>query len=168
MTYTSPPRAESDDSGWSARAIAFLAASLILAFGIVIALLYLGSTKTKAPKGPVLVGFKAAVLHNLEEGPLLIADLEPGDGKEKSFNLDLEDGKIVALKVAIPNRKNCNTRYSALRHSYIDCDGKKIARSDLARFPVTFSAPRDGERGVYVDIHRTLPPPSATGSSTTG
>lgn len=150
-----PPR----DTGWSARAIAFLATALIVAFALVLVLLYLGTSRAKTPKGPIVGGFEAGLRDELKEGPVQIADLDPDGRGEKSFFFDLEDGRIVAIKVAMPGRKDCNVRYKANR-GYIACDGKTVDRDDLARFPVSISKNKNNEGTVYVDIHRTLPPPN--------
>ena len=75
-------------------------------------------------------------------------------------------GELVALDVGRYDDPDCSIRWRGSKGSYIDCDGNRLDKTDMARHPVTVKTSGKQKGGVFVDLD-TLDPPSGAVTATT-
>lgn len=143
------------------RTIILATSGLLMAAASLFASVLVFATGGRAPTdaGPLYIGPRSDLVRKLDEGsPLYFANPFGGKG----FWLDREDGDLVALDVALPGARSCNVRWKGRVDSYVDCEGNRVASTDLARHPVEIA--RRGERrgSVFVDLGDLDPPPGAS------
>jgi hypothetical protein len=87
------------------------------------------------------IGLATDVRNTLENGPYF----QTGGGR-CGFTLALANGDIVAYRVAQPS--GCNALW---RFDHFECDGRRIAASRLAQYPVSIQT-KHGVDTVVVDL----------------
>jgi hypothetical protein len=98
---------------------------------------------------PLNIGLASDVRNTLENGPYF----QTGGGR-CGFTLALANGDIVAYKVAQPS--GCSAVW---RFDHFECDGRRIAENELAKYPVSIQT-KHGVDTVVVDL--SPPRPSTT------
>ena len=90
-------------------------------------------------------------------GPVCYPDPKRGD---RSFCLDLEGDRVVALHVVPPGgNADCLVRWDRAAKRYQDCHGAAVDPATLARFPV-LTKEIAGKVSVFVDVRTVTPPPA--------
>jgi hypothetical protein len=128
--------------------------------GLIIGLLVIATltgSRQPATYRPFFAGMKDNRVENIREGgPVLIPDPKGGD---RTFYLDLEGDKIVALHVVPPGGSaHCPVQYDHEQGRYEDCEGRPVARETLARFKVITRANDDDKEAIFVDVRELQPP----------
>lgn len=141
--------------------IVVTASALILAglFFVSVLLFATGSdTPTSAERGPLYIGPKRDLVAKLDEGsPLYFANPFGGRG----FWLDREAGSLIALDVGTPGDVDCSAKWKDPVDAYVDCDGNRLTKDDLARYDLTVVARGPRKGSVFVDLsHRPTVPSS--------
>jgi hypothetical protein len=134
----------------------------VLVFGLIIAgtiLFVTGRAKNPDIKGSIPYGFASTLRAQVKEGgPYAFA----GKTGDSGFWIDLEHGKLVALKIKKPGTQDCNVRWRGSINTYVDCHNQPIRVDQLARFPtkVPTSGPQKGV--LLVNVSGTIPPPAGS------
>jgi hypothetical protein len=136
-----------------------------LAVGIVaVAVINAGSGGGEPqPYEPFFVGTSDRVTKQIKDGgPVCYPDLKRG---ERSFCLDIEGDKIIALHVVPPGGSAaCLVEWNRRDKRYEDCHDAPVDRNTLAHFPV-LTKEISGKLSVFVDVRETAPPPTAPAGS---
>jgi hypothetical protein len=145
------------------RKLIVITSAILIGAGLFFASALIFATGTTSPSseadGPLYVGPKSDIVLKLEEGvggPLYFANPFGGRG----FWLDREEGEFVALDVGRYDDPDCSIRWRGSKGSYIDCNGERLTKQEMARHPVEVKTSGKRKGGVYVDLE-TLDPPSA-------
>ena len=151
----------------SDRKLILITTAIVIAAGLFFASVLIFATGTSSPSsdqdGPLYVGPKSDIVLKLDEGsPLYFANPFGGRG----FWMDREAGELVALDVGRYDDPDCSIRWRGSKGSYIDCDGNRLDKTDMARHPVTVKTSGKQKGGVFVDLD-TLDPPSGAVTATT-
>ncbi len=119
-----------------------------------------GDPKGDSKKTTVFSAGEAKALETQigEGGPVFFADVLAGS---KGFWLDSENGKLVALSVNAPGKKDCSVRWRGSIGNYVDCDKVDYKSIQLSRFESR--VPDIGnEKGLFiVDLSSPIPALSA-------
>ena len=83
-----------------------------------------------------------------------------GTTGDTGFWLAIEDGKLVALKIRKPGTSDCNVRWAGSVDSFVDCDGKQVRTSQLARYRTEIPQTGGRKGKLLVDLRTTIPPPA--------
>ncbi|MBM3659750.1 MAG: hypothetical protein FJW95_09655 [Actinobacteria bacterium] len=150
------------------RKLVLITSALVIGAGLFFASVLIFATGTSSPSsendGPLYVGPKSDIILKLDEGsPLYFANPFGGRG----FWMDREAGALVALDVGRYEDPDCSIRWRGSKGSYIDCDGTRLDKTEMARHPVEVKTSGKQKGGVFVDLD-TLDPPAATTASTLG
>lgn len=128
----------------------FFASVLVFATG--------GSSPSGSKSGPLYIGNQRDIVVKLDEGsPLYFANPFGGRG----FWIDREGGEIVAFDVGRWESPSCSVRWKGRVDSYVDCDGARLTKADLARHPVTIIARGERKGSVFVDLQEVEAPPGS-------
>lgn len=150
----------------SDRKLILITSGLLIAAGLFFAAVLVFATSTSSPDradGPLYIGPRSDIVLKLDEGsPLYFANPFGGRG----FWIDREEGELVALDVGRFDDPDCSIRWRGSKGSYIDCDGNRLAKTDMARHPVEVETSGTRKGGVYVDLDVLDPPSRETGTST--
>jgi hypothetical protein len=147
----------------SDRSLLLLAGSAIAIVAVLVGgfILLMTNGGSDVPKGLIFVGYEHSLRADLEkEGPQYIPNPFGDDG----FWLDLENGKVVALVLQRPGRKDCNVRWRDSKHGYSDCNGEILQNDQLARYTVVRGPRKTPKNAVFVNIKKTTPAPNPAGS----
>jgi hypothetical protein len=143
----------------SDRSLLLLAGSAIVIAAVFVGGFMLVITRdgSEVPEGLVFIGYKESLRDNLEEeGPQYIPNPFGDDG----FWLDLEDGKVVALVLDPPGKKNCNVRYRDSKGGYFDCDAEIFQPEQLDRYAVV-RGPKDAPKdALFANLKQVAPAPN--------
>ncbi|MBJ7382030.1 MAG: hypothetical protein JHC66_05515 [Acidimicrobiia bacterium] len=115
-----------------------------------------GDPKGDSKKTTVFSAGEAKALETqIEEGgPVFFADVLAGS---KGFWLDSENGKLVALSVNAPGKRDCSVRWRGSIGNYVDCDKVNYKSIQLLRFESNI-ATTGNEKGLFiVDLRSPLP-----------
>ena len=117
-----------------------------------------GGSGKNAPYQPFFAGTTDRVTKQIRaDGPVCYPDPKRGD---RSFCLDLEGDKIVALHIVPPGGSaECLVRWDRGAKRYQDCHGAAVNPATLARFPV-LTKEIAGKVSVFVDVRTVTPPPA--------
>lgn len=153
----------------SDRKLILITTAVVIAAGLFFASVLIFATGTSSPSseadGPLYVGPKSDIVLKLDEGsPLYFANPFGGRG----FWMDREDGELVALDVGRYDDPECSIRWRGSKGSYIDCDGNRLDKRDMARHPVNVKTAGKQKGGVFVDLDTLDPPSAATTATTSG
>ena len=115
-----------------------------------------GSSGKDAPYQPFFAGTSDRVTKQIRsDGPVCYPDPKRGD---RSFCLDLEGDRIVALHVVPPGgNAACLVIWARAAKRYQDCHGAAVDPATLARFPV-LTKEIAGKVSVFVDVRTVTPP----------
>jgi hypothetical protein len=128
----------------------FFASVLIFATG--------RSSPDSTQQGPLYIGPRHDIVLKLDEGsPLYFANPFGGRG----FWIDREAGEIMAFDVGRWQSPSCSVRWKGRVDSYVDCDGERLTKADLARHPVTVLTRGERKGSVYVDLDELEAPPGS-------
>lgn len=151
----------------SDRKLILVTSGVLVLAGLLFAAVLVFATGTTSPsggdEGPLYIGPKSDIVEKLEEGtgsPLYFANPFGGRG----FWIDRENGELVALDVGRYDDPGCSIRWKGRVNSYVDCDGNRLTKAELARHPVTVIASGDRKGSVLVDLETLDPPPAETSS----
>jgi hypothetical protein len=153
----------------SDRKLILITTAIVIGAGLFFASVLIFATGTTSPSseqdGPLYVGPKSDIVLKLDEGsPLYFANPFGGRG----FWMDREGGELVALDVGRYDDPDCSIRWRGSKGSYIDCDGNRLDKTDMARHPVEVKRAGGEKGGVFVDLDTLDPPSGATTATTTG
>jgi hypothetical protein len=142
------------------RLLVYTSVALVLA-GVLFAAAVLFATRGEQPSqaqtGPLYLGPATDLRAKINLGsPLYFANPFGGNG----FWLDKENGALVALDVMRPGTQ-CAVRWRGSVNSYVDCNGAHLTKDQLARHPVGEPTTGKDKGGVFVDLQKRLPAPSA-------
>lgn len=150
----------------SDRKLIFITSAVLIGAGLFFASVLVFATRTTSPNradGPLYVGPKSDIVLKLDEGsPLYFANPFGGRG----FWMDRESGELVALDVGTYADPDCSIRWRGRVDSYVDCDGNRLTKADMARHPVEVKTSGKQKGGVFVDLEALDPPSGATSSTT--
>jgi hypothetical protein len=107
---------------------------------------------------PFFVGTADRVTRQIKDGgPVCYPDPKRG---ERSFCLDLDGDRIIALHVVPPGgTATCLVQWDRTGRRYEDCHDTPVDRNSLSRFPVLTREISD-KVSVFVDVRTTTPPPT--------
>jgi hypothetical protein len=131
--------------------------AVTVAFMVVVVV---SSMNNRSDEAPVAVPFVAGRLDSRTEqiqddGPVGFSDPRGGT---RSFYLDLEDGRMVALHVLPPGgNSKCIVQWNRDDKHYEDCKGEVIDPRTLRRFPIRIVEQRKTKL-ILVDLRSLLPP----------
>lgn len=111
-------------------------------------------------EGPLYIGPKRDLIRTLDEGtgsPLYFANPFGGRG----FWLDREDGALIAFDVGRWGDVDCSVKWRGRIGSYVDCNGERLTKDQLARFAVTEVTTGKRKGAVFVDLESRTAPPSS-------
>jgi hypothetical protein len=135
----------------------FTTVLVVLAALLVAAALFFatgGGGETPSQRKPLFLGLEPQLRAEINEGgPLYFASPFGDNG----FWLDIEDHRIVAYVLVLPDAPSCTVKWKAQRDSYIDCNGDKVAPANLDQYTVTLRDKPNGERHVLVDLRKVKP-----------
>lgn len=131
-----------------------------LVVGIVVVLLVRGGggSGPGAPYQPFFAGTTDQVSKRIASGgPVCYPDPKRGD---RSFCLDLEGERIIALHVVPPGGSPaCIVQWDRAARRYQDCHGAAVDPNSLERFPV-LTRTIGGKVSIFVDLRTATPPRS--------
>lgn len=126
---------------------------------IVVAVLNARGGGEPPPYQPFFAGQSDRIIKQIKaDGPVCYQDPKKG---ERSFCLDLDGDRIVALHVVPPGgTAACLVKWDRAAKRYEDCHDGPVDRSALARFPV-LTKEISGKVSVFVDVRTTTAPAGA-------
>ena len=145
----------------SDRNLILVTGGAVVLAGLLFAAVIVFATGTSDPagkaEGPLYIGPKRDLIRTLDEGsPLYFANPFGGRG----FWLDRENGALIALDVGRWGDVDCSVKWRGRIGSYVDCNGERLTKDQLARFVVTEVATGTRKGSVLVDLQARRAPPS--------
>jgi hypothetical protein len=116
-----------------------------------------GGSGKAAPYQPFFAGTSERITKSIRAGgPECFPDPKRGD---RSFCLDLDGDKIVALHIIPPGgRADCPVQWDRGAERYQDCRRAPVDPSTLERFPI-LTKEIGSKVSVFVDLRTTTPAP---------
>ena len=145
------------------RLLVLTGGAVVLAAVLFAGVLLLATNQGAIKKGPLYFGVDKPIIRSIRTAsPRYIANPLGGDG----FWFDVENGKLVALVLNRPGKKNCVVKWKAQQDTYLDCDGNAVTSRQLDRYKVIIGS-RDGspKNSVFVDLRKVSPAPEPIGPS---
>jgi hypothetical protein len=138
-----------------------LAAGAVIVAGVLVAaVLLLATSRAGSPtKYTAFPAGDATAIHSelKKGGPFFYPDPFGGD---RNILLALEDGKVVALDDIKPGTKTCRVRWRGSIDSFVDCHGKKVKSTNLARYQSEIGELGDNKGELLVDLRHRVPAPA--------